>query len=315
MRFAREKFLATTLGLAAALTLGLVRPTMAQTVSTFSSVITHACGLAVDAAGRMYVTSRAPNAKIYRCTPPDTTMTLFASGFVDPIDMVFDDAGNMFVSDFGSHIYKVPAAGGVGAIFGPAVANAGPLARDTAGNLYVGEYYNRRIDKITPAGVMTTYVASVGTAGGSLTMLNMEPDGTLYAGNLNGGIYKIAPGGSPVTTFCTLTGPSRGFVHDGTAAWFADNYDGQQILQISAAGGVTPYSGAFRVPDPNTFLSIVSRVDGPLSIARFNWPDGMLYLGGKLYIAEYANNDVRVIADGVTPAQAGSWGRLKAQYR
>jgi hypothetical protein len=315
MRFASHTVRAALVLAAATSVLGTPRPALAQTVSTFSTVITHACGLAADASGRLYVTSRTPNAKIYRCTPPDTTMTLFASGFVDPYDMVFDDSGNMFVSDVSGHLYKVTPGGGVATIFGPVVASAAPMTRDAAGNLYVGEYFNRTIDKITPAGVKTTYAASIGTAGGSLVMLNMDSDGTLYAGNLNGQVLKVAPGGSPVTTFCTMTGPSRGFVHDVTGAWFGNNYDGQEILQISPGGVVTPYAGAYRTPDPVAYGNIVSRVDGAPSVSRFNWPNGMLVLNGKIYIAEYANNDVRMISYEPTPTRGNTWGRLKALYR
>jgi len=98
-----------------------------------------------------------------------------------------------------------------------------------------------------------------------------------------------------------------------------DTYDGQEIIQISRSGVVTPYAGAHLVREPVANENTVVRVDTtpptPTSSARFNWPNGMLTLGGTGYIAEYANHNIRTITGEPSSARKESWGRIKALYR
>ena len=300
--------LALALALTSALSLGFTTRSTAQSVSTFASSITRARGLAVDAIGQLYVTSRYPAGLVLRCTPPSNVMTTFASGIVDPIEMVFDDSGNLFVTDYDNagtagRIIKV-TPGGVKSVFAT-IPNPGALTRDAAGNLYVGEYFNQKIDKITPAGVVSAYVPSIGAAGARLTMLYMDTDGTLYAGLLNGVIYKVGPGGSPVTVFNTSMASVLGFVRGLDGNWYASSYDNEEIFRITPAGVGTLYAGAH---------ASSGHIDGALLTSRFYYPSGMLSYGGILYITEYFNNDIRAI-DYAIPTRTSSWGRLKTRYR
>jgi sugar lactone lactonase YvrE len=280
--------------------------TSAAVVSTFASGLVHPAGLAADASGRMYIGNRAPSGTIYRCTPPSNAMTVFASGFSDPLDLVFDSAGNLFVADYGASAVDKVTPGGVVSHFA-SVPSPNPITIDAADNLYVGEYFNQKIDKITPAGVVSTYVASIGAAGTRLVMLHMEPDGTLYSGDLSSGvIYKIGAGGSPVTVFNSTMPSCTGFVHDGGPDWFATSYGYEQIYRITAAGSASVYAGAY---------GVAGSTNGALLTARFYYPTRLLVLGRNLYVSEYYNNDVRTISDEPTPTADGTWGRLKTLYR
>jgi hypothetical protein len=216
----------------------------------------------------------------------------------------------MFVADYDNagtagRIYKITPAG-VKSVF-VAIPNPGALTRDAAGNLYVGEYFNQKIDKVTPAGVVSTYVASIGAAGARLTMLYMDSDGTLYAGMLSGVIYKIGPGGSPVTTFNASMGSCVGFAPGPDGNWYASSYDNEEIFRITPAGVGTLFAGAHNA---------AGLVNGSLTSSRFYYPSGLVSFMGTLYVAEYFNNDVRAIDLGLpTPTATSTWGRLKALYR
>lgn len=282
-------------------------PASAQAVGTFATGLDAARGLAYDGAGNLYAIQRNPARRIVRFALPGNTPTVVAStGMVDPIEGVFGDDGNLYVTDYnnaaaGGWIKKVTPGGTVTNFV--AVANPGPITRDLAGNLYVGEYFSERILKVTPAGVVTVYVASAG-AGTRLTMLHMDTDGTLYAGMLTGEIYRIAPGGAPITTFSTGLGSVVGFDRGPSGDWYASTYDVHTIRSIPAAGGAsTLYAG-----------STAGYLEGPLLSAKFSYPTYVLYLPPTMYIAEWGNDRIRTI-DYATPATTSTWGRVKSLYR
>jgi sugar lactone lactonase YvrE len=291
-------FLLTFVGIASALE---------PTVSTFATGMSFARGLAVDATGRLYCSQRNVGT-IVRCTPPNNTMSPFASGISDPIDMVFDDAGNLFVVDFDNsgsngHIYKITPAG-TKTVF-KSLSGYSCLTRDAAGNLYAGHDFFQKVLKITPAGDTSTYVPAIGDPNARLSMVHMDTDGSLYAGTMQGKIYKVAPGGSPVTTFCTGLTNVVGFDRGTGGNWFASTYAGDRIWQITPAGVATPYSGA---------EAVTALVNGPISVARFNHPTGLLFYQGEMYLADTQNNVIRAISSPV-PTAKSSWGGVKRLYR
>lgn len=298
-----------------ALPLVLVPAASAQFVGRFASNVPGARGLAVDAAGRLYVSQRAQTSRIERCTPPDTTMSLFATGVVDPTGMVFDDAGNLFVADFdngstGGWVVKI-TPGGQSSIFAT-IHNPDAIARDAAGNLYVGEYFNLKIDKIAPDGTVSTLVSGIGGPGNvtnRLTMLYMDTDGTLYVGmlGLGGTIYKIAPGTTTPVAFTSI-GSCVGFTRGPDRNFYASSYDFDEIWQINpVTGAATLYAGQH---GSNGLVLAAG------TAARLYQPSGMVSLGDTLYTAELTNHDIRSIGmDSASPARAASWGRLKRLYR
>lgn len=295
-------------------------PAFAQvTVSTFAG-IPAVRGLAMDASGRLYASSRGvvsggPSGQhnIRRYSPPSNAATVFASsadGLDDPIDMAFDNAGNLIVADFVHMIHSITPSG-VASVLTTA-SNPGAVTRDAAGNIYVGEYATRRILRIAPDGTVSIYVTQVWPEAGSrLTMLYADPDGSLYAGDLNPGrIWKIGPGGSPITLFATGLGSVVGMASWVQGGWIVSTYDDHTLRVVNPDGSHFLYAGATDVP---------GTTDGPPATARFSFPSSVLYspVEKRYYIADYGNGSVRVldVADIVTSVQRTSWGRVKSLYR
>ena len=135
-------------------------------------------GVAVDAKSNVYVADSFNN-RIRKITPDGTTTTVAGNGndgFVDgsaenaeffvPIGIVVDDRGNIYVGDEGnSSIRKIGANGKVGTLAGNgkfsfsdgvganATFNApGGIALDRAGNLYVADYLNNCIRRVSTSG-------------------------------------------------------------------------------------------------------------------------------------------------------------------
>ena len=103
-----------------------------------------------------------------------------AARFMFPVAVTCDGSGNVFVADQGNNtIRKIAPDGEVttlaGSAAGPgAVDGAGATARfnqptgvacDAAGNVYVADYGNNTIRRVTPAGTVTTVAGSAGLWG------------------------------------------------------------------------------------------------------------------------------------------------------
>ncbi|MSU28557.1 MAG: hypothetical protein EXS27_11680, partial [Pedosphaera sp.] len=180
--------------------------------------------------------------------------------------------------------------------------------------VYVGDYFNDRIRKINPAGVVTTLAGSSrGSVNGTGTAAQFnQPHGVAVdgAGNVyvadssNQRIRKITPAG--VVT--TLAGSSGGFADGtGTAAQFANPYgvavDGagnvyvadqlnNRIRKITPAGEVTTLAGGSQ-----------GFADGTGTAAQFANPFGVAVDGaGNVYVADELNHRIRkIITSGGLP--------------
>lgn len=176
--------------------------------------------LAFDAVGNAFVADRS-NHRIRKITPTGVVSTFAGSGtaasvegtgtgasFSYPQGIALDAAGNVYVTEENGHrLRKITPAGVTSTLAGSGTAGfadgTGPAAQfynsygigvDAAGNVYVGDYSNSLLRKITPGGVVTT-LAGTGVAAfadGALPgMLNQAigvvPDGSgsLYVAGYN----------------------------------------------------------------------------------------------------------------------------------
>ena len=195
-----------------------------------------------------------------------------------PIGGAADAAGNLILSDSNNQrIRMVNAATGMistvagngtpgfGGDGGPAtsaqLANCEGIAQDSAGNLYVADTFNRRIRKITPAGIIST-----------------------VAGN---GLNSFSGDGGPAIN-AALGGPEGVAVDSQGNLYIADTLN-QRVRKVSSSGVITTIAGD-GIPGYTG--------DGvPSNASQLNTPRRVvLDSAGNIYIADSGNNVVRKIA-------------------
>ncbi|MES2388496.1 MAG: T9SS type A sorting domain-containing protein [Bacteroidota bacterium] len=291
----------------------------------------------VDASDNVYVTDQSNN-RIRKITPDGIVSTFAGSGtavstdgtgtgaaFNGPCNMAMDSQGNIFVSDAGGNrIRKITSSGVVST---PAGSSSGftngtgsgakfntprGLAVDAADNVYVADFGNNCIRKITPAGVVSTFAGSTsgttGTSNGTGTAarfdgpnsLTFDSFGNLYVADQgNNKIRKITPdalvsnfAGSGTAGFQDATGTAakfdnpKGLVCDKDDNVYLTDRDNSRIRKITSAGVVSSIAGQ----------SSTGATNGTLTAAKFNQPIGIsIDSYGNLYIADYANNRIRKI--------------------
>lgn len=267
--------------------------------------------------------------------------------FSSPFGMCMDKNRNIYVADNGNNcIRKITPDGIVSTYAGTRTAGYvdGVLAQarfraptgvcaDSAGNLYVSDFENHRIRKISADGQVTT-IAGSGTAGfangqGAAAQFNYprgicrDATGNLYVGDSwNHRIRKITPNGF-VSTYAgggdTIGVQSVGHYKDAadTAARFYTpcevKIDAQNNVYVADA-----YTHRIRKIDANRMVTTVAGSgdigqqtggfqNGDADQARFNVPTTVFIAqDGSLYVGDGINQRVRRINNRQVSTFAGS---------
>lgn len=200
------------------------------------------------------------------------------------------------------------------------------IARDNNGNVYVADYNNHTVRKVTPAGVVSTLAGTAGLTGSvdgtgaaarfyNPTGIAVDGSGNVYVADVAGAnIRKITPAGV-VTTLAgnasvangNLDGTGTGarfslpcaLVVDATSTnlYVADGFSagGNHNIRkvVLATGVVTTLAG------PTGSTGVTGTTDGTGTAARFNRPAGLaIDSNGNILVCDSSNFTIRK----VTPA-------------
>ncbi len=269
-------------------------------------------GMAVDTAGNIYVTEIA-NEAIRKITPQGSVSTLVRlrnvqsspNPFSGPWGVAVDRSNNVYIADTGDQtILKITPGNGISILAGsPGLAGGSDgtnsqarfyypsgLAVDSAGDVYVADWNNHKIRKISPAGV----VSSLGTFGnrdGRWTKAGFNyPSGLGFdeAGNLfvadeeNNALRKLSPQGM-VSTLATGLRAAHGGAPDSRGNVFVAAMQTANIWRVSQSGAVINIGG-----------NGSGSVDGDGTGARFNSPRGLTVdSSGTVYVSDFMANVIR----------------------
>lgn len=257
-------------------------------------------GLALDSAGNLYVADPG-NARVRKISASGIITTVAGTGVLGysgdggpainatlrfPLDIAFDNAGNLYFSENGNHIVrKVDTSGIISTYAGTGVAgfsgDGGPataammnfprgIGFDSLGNLYIGDTVNHRVRIVSSGGTINTFAGNgnfgcKGDGGPALSASISSP----YGIAVHTGVLYIDGSCSRVRTVDLATN-----------------------IITTFAGSVTGYDG-----DHNP----------PLSSRFFNPIETFFDAAGNLLIDDNLNGRVRTLGGGLVTTFAGGY--------
>jgi trimeric autotransporter adhesin len=312
-------------------------------------------GLAMDSAGNLYIAD-AGNAVIRKVTNgviatvagngtqsitsnngdngPATSAHLWS-----PWGVAVDSAGNLYIADFGGFRIRKVTSGVITTVAGngtegfsgdngPATSAEleGPtgIAVDSAGNLYISEFYTGRIRKVT-SGVITTVVGNgkdgfSGDNGPAASAELSYPEGVALdsAANLyitDTGNYRVRKVSNGVIG--TVAGNGLlSFSGDNGPATSAQMLYPMGVALDPAGDLYFADSGNYRVRKVSNGVITTVAGDGTQGLSGDNVPATSVQLfnplgvaadsAGNLYIADSCSNRIRKVANGVMTTVAGT---------
>lgn len=317
-------------------------------------------GLAVDASGNIFVADTW-NDTIREVSPSGAVLTIAGSPgnfgstnatgtnalFYEPGGVAIDAGDDVFVADTGNNVIREIAANGTVTTLAGSVGNLGSLdatgtnalfdspqeiAIDGSGNLYVADYLNNTIRKVTSAGVVTTIAGSAGnfgSANGAATnAMFWGPEGIVVCPTNDNLVYVADTGNSVIrqislgskvlaSTYAgnasdgsvDATGTSARFfwpmdvASDGQGNFYVADAQNNTIRKITANGTVSTFAG---------FPGVTGSVNATGTNASFNDPEAVAVdSSGNVYIADTGNSIIREITSGgVVSTLAGSPGSV-----
>jgi sugar lactone lactonase YvrE len=267
----------------------------AGSVASFATPV----AIAVDSSGNVYV-SEYFNNTIRKITPAGVVSTIAgtamvvgsangtgpAASFNYPYGITVDTTGNIYVADSGNQLIRKITAGGVVTTLAGSVGVVGSangtgtaatfnwplgLSADPSGNIYVADYGNSMIRKITPGGVVSTVAGSAGVTG--------TTNGAAASALFNG------PWGVAV---------------DSSGNLFVSDTNNFLVREIDTTGMVTTVAGS---------AGVTGVANGAGASALFNYAQGLTVDPcGNIFVADTANDTIREITGGVVTTLAGSAG-------
>jgi sugar lactone lactonase YvrE len=275
-------------------------------------------GVALDSSGNLFVADKN-NHTIREVTSGGVVTTLAGlagtfgttdgtgtdARFNQPTGVAVGSGGEVYVADsINNAIRRVSTQGAVTTLSGtPGTAGSVDgigsvalfdqpygVAIDSSGNVYVADFGNNSIRKVTQQGTVTTLAGVGGTSTATSSLGEPSPAGH-------------ADGTGAAASFKQPTG----IAIDSSGNLYVSDTGNNTIRKVTSAGVVTTLAGT---------AGSAGSADGTGSAARFSSPRGLTVDGsGNVYVADGGNSSIRKITPaGVVTTLAGLTGNFAVQF-
>ena len=183
---------------------------------------------------------------------------------------------------------------------------------DSAGNLYIADYYNNRVRRVSTTGIITTFAGNgmtgppqdnvqATTTSIKPSAVAIDPSGNVFIADGNSPRIRKVDSSGTITTFSNLfvsfgaslsTDAAESYLADGM--WSVSKIDPSGSAKTIAGQSYPGYNG-----------------DGiAATSALLNQPNGLtLDNGGNIYISDSGNNRIRKVdSGGIISTVAGTGG-------
>ncbi len=317
---------------------GIVGNQGATNGAAITATFNNPFGVAVDGSGNVFVGDLGNNVIRIITTggvvstwagvagsPGNTNGEGVSATFSHPQGLAVDGADNLYVADTVNNLIRViNSSDGVSTFAGSGASGAqnGPVstasfnypygvALDSSGNLYVADFHNHLIRKIS-GGMVSTFAGQAGVPGfangpGSTALfyhpqgVAVDASGNVYVADTGNNLIRMITPGGMVSTLAgeqgnggsnngagstaTFNSP-EGVAVDSSGNVFVADSNNNRIRKIIPGGFVSTYAGTGNGGDAN----------GPATIASFYRPYGIAVDGtGNLYVGDTQNDLIRKI--------------------
>jgi uncharacterized protein (TIGR03437 family) len=178
-------------------------------------------GVALDSSGNLFVAVTSGGGSIVKIAPggaASVLSTLPASAYGGPDGIAVDGSGNIWYSwrsTAGGVVSRIDASGAVSVVagdgaFSSSLGDGGPAAKaylneprgiavDAAGNLYIADFGNNRVRKVSPGGAITTAAGGSSALAGP-TGVAIDSAGNLFIAEFSGNIVQELSAGGTLST-------------------------------------------------------------------------------------------------------------------
>jgi len=235
------------------------------------------------------------------------TVNMLASGFLSPVAIAVDGAGNLYVSDSGTAntkgaVYKETLSGGSYSQTSIGVATTGPqgVAVDGAGNVYVADIGCTFKNCFPP-----NPDCIPNFNGAYLCKETLQPTGAYVESGI---LYKTSangPYGMPKQL--TVDGSGNLYIADVSGTLFPEllQPDGSYVTGVTfAIGNLTPIEGVSVDQSGNIFVTSMSTTEFQNPNYSFGQAE-LLTLSGNTYTAAFASGPSLGFPDGIAVSNNG----------
>ena len=269
-------------------------------------------GVAVDAAGNMYVCDMASTGEVKKITPDGSSTTIIGSGFLtQSSNVAVDQAGNVFVVDQAT-VWKIPASGSPVTYGTPVVINNTfrepfGLAVDGSGNIYVSDVSAGGVYKMANNGSGKTRIDNGLT---QISAVALDAAGNVYAVSIGDfDLYEIPVNGGPQVQLAAGFNFPRGLAVDAAGTVYVDDEGNSGIFAVPAGGGtkVAVVSGLSRLVGVavDAGYNLYGALQGNGGVTKYS-PTGGFFISPVLPAGLSFDNTTGIIGGSATVASAAT---------